>query len=137
MTKSPLDLNASNRQAYETVARAYAGPEVGEDDPAHRQACRDGFVGLLNGKEVLEVGCGPGTDSKRFFDAGLDVLASDFCQSFLDVVKERYPEIPTLILDMTKPFDLGTFDGIYGHSCFLHIAHELALSTLQHLRQAL
>ena len=31
---------------------------------------------------------------------------------------------------------LGLF-GVYGHSCFLHIAHELALQTLRHLRIAL
>ncbi len=131
------DLNLRNRESYSTFARAYAGPEVGEDDPVHRLACRLAFQQRLNGKDVLEIGCGPGTDSKFFHEAGLNVSASDFCEPFLEIVRERHPHIPTHLVDMTKPFDVGRFDGIFGHSCFLHIAHDLAPQTLRNLRQAL
>jgi SAM-dependent methyltransferase len=137
MHKTAEELNTRNQLTYETFAREYAGPEVGEDDPHHRLACRNAFLVSLKGKDILEVGCGPGTDSKRFHDAGFNVLATDFCKPFLSIVNERYPDIPTSYVDMTSPFEVGIFDGIYGHSCFLHIAHELALQTLRHLRLAL
>jgi SAM-dependent methyltransferase/GNAT superfamily N-acetyltransferase len=129
--------NLRNRVAYERMASSYAGDTADEDDPAWRLACRGAFMQRLRGKRVLDIGCGPGTDAKHLTDQGLDVTASDFCEPFLAIVRQRYPRMRTAWLDVTRPFDLGRFDGVYGHSCFLHISRDLAPATLLHLRNAL
>jgi SAM-dependent methyltransferase/GNAT superfamily N-acetyltransferase len=130
-------LNLMNRATYDRLAPGYAGDSPAEDDPAWRAACRAAFTQRLPGRHVMEIGCGPGTDSKFFADQGLDVLATDYCEPFLAIVKQRYPAMRTAWVDVTRPFDVGTFDGIYGNSCFLHVPRELAPQALEHLREAL
>ena len=131
--------NEANRKAYDRIATSYAGPEPGEDDPDWRRRCRTLFAGLLRGKDVLEVGCGPGVDADALSKLGLNVTATDFCEEFVSITKTRYPRLHVHRMDMTDPTDLvnGSFDGIYGHSCFLHIARDLAPQTLTNLNSLL
>ncbi|MCM2281332.1 MAG: methyltransferase domain-containing protein [Bdellovibrionaceae bacterium] len=130
--------NEANRHAYESVARKYAGDAPGEDDPSMRRSCRECFIGGLNGKQVLEVGCGPGVDASFLEAAGLDVTASDFSKEFIQIVQERFPKIKTHQMDMTKP-DLPdeSFDGIYAFASFIHLPRASAGDALAGFRRLL
>lgn len=130
--------NETNRKAYERVARQYAGDTPAEDDPEMRKACRNLFVNALSGKRILELGCGPGVDSAFLQLVGLDVVASDFSDEFLAVVRERYPHIATHRMDMTAP-DLpsGSFDGLYAFASFLHLPRSKASQTFVGFRKLL
>ncbi len=119
------DLNTSNKKAYDLTARQYAGSSPGEDDPVMRKACRSLFINSLPGKDVVEMGCGPGVDSNFFSTEGLTVTATDFCKEFIEIVKERFPAILAHQMDMMKP-DLPeqSFDGIYAFASFIHLPRE-------------
>jgi SAM-dependent methyltransferase len=132
------DWNAANKQAYERIARIYAGPSPSEDDPAMRATYRDLLCERLPGPRVLELGCGPGTDAKALEDRGLEVLATDAADAFLEIVRERYPGLPVRRMDMARP-DLppASFDGIYAFGCFLHLPRALAIEALPRLRALL
>jgi 2-polyprenyl-3-methyl-5-hydroxy-6-metoxy-1,4-benzoquinol methylase len=99
-----------------------------------RAACREIFLKSLSGKKILEIGCGPGVDSSFFHKLGYDVTATDFCEEFVAIVKERFPEITCLAMDMTKPhLPSSSFDGIYGFATFIHIKRDMGKSVLKGL----
>lgn len=124
--------NKLNRLAYESIARLYAGDEPAEEDPVMRATCRDLFLKHLSGKKILEVGCGPGVDSSFFHKMGYDVTATDFCEEFVKIVKERFPEITCMEMDMTEPnLPSSSFDGIYGFATFIHIKREMGKTVLE------
>jgi SAM-dependent methyltransferase len=131
MPQQPLD-------PYENIAHIYSGDSQAEDDPEMRAKTRAQFVALLQGRRILEIGCGPGIDSKTFLDSGLQVIASDRCVEFLSIVQARYPHLDTCAMDMTAPcFAANTFDGIFGFASFIHLPRNLAEHTLFGLRKIL
>jgi len=70
---------------------------------------------------LLDVGCGNGTDSLFFVTHGLTVTATDFSKSGIDILrvaaKERELPITMLLHDTAKkfPFKNSSFDVIYAH----------------------
>ncbi len=135
---SEPERNHTNLVAYERIARDYAGEVDEEDDPAMRRAVRSLFLERLPGPRVLEIGCGPGKDSRALHEAGCSVLATDFSERFVTIVRERYPDIEARVMDMTAP-DLpdGSFDGVYGFATFVHLPRSSAATTLAGLRRLL
>ena len=134
-----LDRNEQNRAGWQRVARTYAGDEAAEDDPVMRRRVRARFMERLpQGAKVLEVGCGPGTDSAAFASEGFAVTATDYAPEFIDVVRERYPELDARVMDMTAPdLPCRSFEGIYGFASFLHLPRELAQGTIGQLAELL
>lgn len=137
MSETP-PTNTENQSGWQRIAREYAGEEEGEDDPLMREMVRMVFRDRLEGKRVLEVGCGPGTDAARLAKCGLDVTATDFAPEFVEIVRERHPHLTARVMDMTAP-DLPpeSFDGIYGFATFVHVPRDLAAQTVTALRELL
>lgn len=54
---------------------------------------QDKFINILQGKRVLDFGCGAGRDSKYFVEAGLDVVAIDGSAELCQIA-ESYVGIP-------------------------------------------
>lgn len=100
-----------------------------------RAQVRADFCARLRGGpragQVLEVGCGPGTDAALLAASGLEVLATDLAPEFVEIVRERYPGLPARVMDMCAP-DLppASFMGIYGFACFVHLPRALAPTCL-------
>lgn len=124
--------NNLNKKAYDLIARISAGDKPAEDDPVMRKQCRDLFTSALKGKDVLEIGCGPGVDSSFFHARGFHVTATDFSSEFLQIVRERFPGIRTHQMDMTAPdLPANTFNGVYAFASFIHIPRNESQKTLK------
>ena len=131
-------MKRTTKQAYEQIARRYAGDSPWEEDPVLRSRCRQCLIDALPGPRVLEVGCGPGTDSNAFAEAGLEVIATDICETFLEIVRERFPHIQCEQGDMRDlKYAPGCFDGIYGFACLVHLPREEVASTIAGFRRLL
>ena len=50
-------------------------------------------------KTLLELGCGYADIGNMFYDLGADVTSSDVRKEHLEIVKQRYPNIKTLLID--------------------------------------
>jgi 2-polyprenyl-3-methyl-5-hydroxy-6-metoxy-1,4-benzoquinol methylase len=76
----------------------------------------------MDGKRILELGCGPGHLSNWLQKKGHEVIAADLSEVAIGIAKSRYPDIPFLVLDAQ---DTG-FQG----SCFQLV---LGIETIEHL----
>lgn len=94
--------------------------------------------GSLEGKKVLDLGCGPGPDVGIFVSAGYDAVGLDLTASFLREARKQIPAASFVRGDMRHlPFQDDTFDGIWGSASFHHVPRPAALSTLGGCRRVL
>jgi len=135
---SDSNVNRLNQIAYDAIAQQYAGDEPGEDDPVMRAECRQIFIDALKGKDVLEIGCGPGVDASFLQQAGMKVTATDFSDEFVRIVRERFPKVIAHRMDMSAPnLPKNSFDGIYSFASFIHLPRSQAQQTLNGLSSLL
>ena len=60
------------------------------------------FVEALNGKKVLDIGCGGGRDIPEFLKRGLQVEGIDYSKETIKKVKETFPEVTFHECDIRK-----------------------------------
>lgn len=84
--------------------------------------------GGYGGRELLEVGCGIGTDLVRFARGGANVTGVDLSQTALTLAKQN-AELAgvTIRLELANgedlPFDDASFDVVYGHGVLQYTAN--------------
>ena len=76
--------------------------------------------GVLEGKcSVLDLGCGPGTNTINF--KGIDYLGVDINESYITYARHRFDR-PFLVADVTTTFLTGRhFDLVLVNSLFHHL----------------
>ena len=78
------------------------------------------FIDLLNGKKILDLGCGSGEHSLFFKEQGLDVTAIDLSEEMIKLCKEK--GLNVFLMDIENlNFPENSFDGIWAVSSLLHI----------------
>lgn len=86
----------------------------------------------IGGKEVLDVGCGPGRDAQYLSEHGLIVKAIDLSENLISMAKERVRGVDFRVMDMRRlDFENNRFDGLWINTSFLHIPKEEAKATLE------
>ncbi|MGW7682343.1 class I SAM-dependent methyltransferase [Kribbella sp. NPDC054772] len=92
-----------------------------------------GLLGELEGKRVLDVGCGGGRNTRWFAEQGATVDGIDLAAELLDVVRPNMPaEVTLTALDVLRdPLPADTFDLVYDSGCFHHIAPHRRITYLQ------
>ena len=86
------------------------------------------------GKQVLEVGCGAGTDLVRFARGGAIVTGVDISSSAIALARQNF-EQQKLQADLREadgerlPFPAATFDLVYAHGVVQYTASDQALVT--------
>ena len=85
----------------------------------------DRFTVLLKGNKVLDVGCGPGNQSKYLVESGLDVTGIDISDKMIEEAKELVPEAKFFKMNLLEmDFEDESFDGIWMCACLLFVKPE-------------
>lgn len=80
------------------------------------------FKNYLDGKKILDVGCGHGRDAAKFSAEGYDITGIDLSESLLERAIQTAPKSKFLKMDMRNiQFPSESFDGIWCNSSLLHI----------------
>ncbi|QSX01102.1 class I SAM-dependent methyltransferase [Haloterrigena alkaliphila] len=96
------------------------------------------FCEALDGKRILDIGCGPGSDLATFTSRGYEVVGLDVVSAFLQVVDRNTSESAVVQGDMRQiPFQDASFDGVWSSASFLHIPRSDAIPTLQEFQRIL
>ena len=100
---------------------------------------RQHFLDLLKAKNkhrLLEIGAGPGRDSKFFQDNGLDVTCTDLSPEMVELCRAK--GLNAFVMDfLSLNFPDKSFDAVYGLNCLLHVPkHDLG-GVLDKIRQLL
>jgi ubiquinone/menaquinone biosynthesis C-methylase UbiE len=91
----------------------------------------------LDGRHVLDAGCGTGRTSAHLADAGAEVVGFDASPEMLHRARERVPTASFLLADLAEPlpFDDQSFDVIVA-SLVIHYLEDW-VSPLRELRRVL
>ncbi|NOQ56318.1 MAG: methyltransferase domain-containing protein [Nanohaloarchaea archaeon] len=78
------------------------------------------FIDLLDGKKILDLGCGSGDHSLFFKEKGLDVVSIDLSRAMIDLCNEK--GLDASLMDIENlDFEDKSFDGIWAVTSLLHI----------------
>jgi len=84
---------------------------------------RAGFLSLLNQehkRSLLEIGSGPGRDSKFFKDAGLDVTCIDLSPEMVGLCRQK--GLDARVMDVADlQFPDSSFEAVYALNSLLHL----------------
>jgi len=87
-------------------------------------------------RRVLDVGCGPGTNARRF--ASADYVGVDINDRYLAIARNRYRgRFVRADLETADLAGIGTFDTILVNSFLHHLPDDSVARVLQQLRQRL
>ena len=85
----------------------------------------DRMVSFMHGRELLEIGSGPGRDAREFTNRGCEVMGLDLSSSFVEMAKKAVPEAAFIVGDVLEmPFPDEYFDGIWTCATLHHLKRE-------------
>jgi 2-polyprenyl-3-methyl-5-hydroxy-6-metoxy-1,4-benzoquinol methylase len=91
----------------------------------------------ISGKNILEVGCGPGIYSIRLAQRGAVVTANDYAQTMLDIAtanaKANHAEIDFILGDFFDFHPNHKFDTVFATGVIDYIPPTRALAFLKHM----
>lgn len=98
---------------------------------------QDKFLHLLpSAATILDFGCGSGRDTKCFFDAGMQVDATDGSEELCRLASE-YTGIPVRQMLFEELDAKAQYDGIWACSSILHLSKESLKDVLRKMIAAL
>lgn len=120
---------------YDAIAQDYASRH---QDTSVVQRSLDYFASSLNGRSILDAGCGPGRDTRYFVERDFEVTGVDLSPKMLAIAKRTVPAARFQRMNLTQ-LDLPplSFDGIWCCAAFQHIAKTQASVVLEEYRRVL
>lgn len=123
-------------KTYDKIAKEY-GKRYGQIS-SYLVKYRKEFIKYLNGKKVLDLGCGPGRDSRFLGEQGLEIIAIDASKEMVEEARRRAPNAKVIQMDMRKiDFPKGSFDGVWANFSLLHLKKEELPKVLSDVHQIL
>ncbi|MFD1647206.1 class I SAM-dependent methyltransferase [Haloarchaeobius litoreus] len=130
-----MDEVARTRSIYESNSDAFV-EKYRRESIAERFG--EPFFDALDGRRILDVGCGPGSDAETFADRGDDVTGLDVTPSFLESARTNVPDARFALGDMRHlPFADDSFDGVWACASLLHVPREDMPATLAEFARVL
>jgi SAM-dependent methyltransferase len=110
-----------NKRFYDLKAEPYADEWYANEVmlPSIKE-----YLGLFNKNNplILDLGCGPGHESKRLQNNGARVIGIDYSSESIKIAKQRNPSISFYEMNY---FDinesLGSFNGVFSCSSLIHL----------------
>lgn len=119
---------------FNRTADEYARQTAQVDMASQRSA----FLKYLNGKSILDIGCGAGRDVAWFSERGYHVTGIDLSEKLICKARECAPQAVFMNIDMRKvKFPENTFDGIWACASLLHLKKAEVAMTLQDWKRVL
>lgn len=84
----------------------------------------------LANRRVLELGSGPGDHTGFYVQRDCTIVSVDGRQECLDLLKQRYPSVQTVLCDLNTPaplMELGAFDVIHCYGLLYHLENPVRL----------
>jgi ubiquinone/menaquinone biosynthesis C-methylase UbiE len=129
-TKKTVDsFNACVEQYYNNISRL--APLV---EPSIQK-----FIRLIprNGK-ILDAGCGPGRDSRRFSELGYSVVGVDLADRMVAFAKRLAPSVDFRVMDIrSMEFPDASFDGAWANSSLMFMKKKDAPRALRELHRVM
>lgn len=94
------------------------------------------FIGLLSGKNILDLGCGSGDHSDYFAKRGLNVTCADISEEIIKLCKEKGLNADVMDIE-NLTFDNFSFDGIWAVTSLLHVPKSKLPPVINKLHQIL
>ncbi|MBN9386649.1 MAG: class I SAM-dependent methyltransferase [Chloroflexi bacterium] len=123
-------------RSYDRTATRYA--QLTSKIPLPSQ--RDLFMEFLvaPGANLLDLGCGPGRDTRFYREQGYNVVGADLSVGMLDEARRRDPGGIFAQADMRcLPFRDGYFQGVWASASFLHLPKDSAEQALNEMHRVL
>src|SRR5215203_217776 len=125
MTATPRSAEQTNFDAIAGIYDSVFPPHIVEHY-MQRRACYVLHHGAAPGQSALDVGAGTGLLAERLSDLGLGVVALDPFPQMLGQLRQRRPEIETVVAHGDDiPFPDDVFDLTYSVAVMHHIAEPL------------
>src|SRR3989344_4968710 len=94
------------------------------------------FKSIIEGKKVIDLGCGAGSSAVDFTENGFDYTGIDASYGMLKVARGRVLEGKFQKMDFSKTsFRDGEFDGFWAAASFLHIPKKDIGNVLQEAKR--
>lgn len=90
----------------------------------------DEFLNYLDGKNVLDIGCGVGNLTKYIYDKGYIIDGIDLSKEMLNIAKTKYPNINFYNMDMMNIILDKKYDGIMLAYSLFHLTKEEVIEVL-------
>jgi 2-polyprenyl-3-methyl-5-hydroxy-6-metoxy-1,4-benzoquinol methylase len=128
-----------NYKAYNENAQKYIDHNQGGTTGGLTPALRvERFKKFLPTGRILEIGSGEGLDALALKDAGYSVIASDFVESFIGILRQKGLRALALNIKTDSiPEDIQPLDGIYANAVFVHFSPEEFKQALHKIHAAL
>lgn len=110
------------------------------DDFAHRLGMRANFrrLGNLEGRRVLDLGCGRGRWAEEFSRRGARVTGIDWSEEALEQARSRVPQATFARMPVTDlGFEAGSFDGVNCVTVIQHLPHDVQVRVLREAARVL
>ena len=94
------------------------------------------FLESLQGKKILDLGCGDGSHALYFKEQGYNVTCIDLSDAMLDLCKQK--ELHAIKMDIEDlQFSENSFDGIWAVTSLLHVPKQNVPNVLKKLNSIL
>lgn len=134
MEYSNIEKRKIVKDDYNAIAENYA--KCYSEINLYKSYIKD-FLIKLNGKDILDVGCGAGQFTNYFCELGFNAIGIDFSNELLSIAKKNYPNIVFICDDICEYKTNKRFDGIFVKDMFFHLPDEDIIKTLKLFKKIL
>jgi len=121
-------------EAYEKIAELY-DKELWYDMPYNNQI--DLFLSMIEGKDILDVGCAMGSFTKYVADKGYNIDGIDFSPKMIEIANKKVNNAKFYVMDMMDITLNKKYNGIMAINSIIHIEKKNMKKVIEGLKKLL